>query len=54
MVDKLKANLHITPLLCRLEDDWEEFADLVSEIEADQNHKEIRRIEVTIWSLLCI
>ncbi|KAL3151095.1 hypothetical protein ABBQ38_012964 [Trebouxia sp. C0009 RCD-2024] len=29
----------------RLEDDWDEFANLVQEIEADQNHKEIQRIE---------
>ena len=36
-------------LLCRLEDDWEEFAELVQEIEADQNHKEIQRIEVTLY-----
>ena len=36
-------------LLYRLEDDWEEFAELVQEIEADQNYKEIKRIEVVPW-----
>ena len=35
--------------LCRLENDWENFAELVQEIEANQNHEEVKRIEVRLW-----